>query len=477
MVEDAHAAACTDTPIHQAMVRAAAWRALPACLDLLPPELRRARALPLLLRQCRDTDSHAEVQRALAAGFGALLPRLVADMEGDADVAACLGCYRGLAWRHDHATRLACAAAFPAVLRAGTARRYASHLHDALTRLAGDAAPEVRLAMAAALPDVAAALGRERCCQYLRQPTAALLQDERPEVAAALLGRLPELLSHFNPTGATAASAAAAEEQRAKVFAPFVEPLLRAEAGSGAAWRLQLAWLQAAAALPAYLPPEPLHDRFLPVALKYMGEGAAAVRDAAAAAVAALWRGLRKPGQRTALYGRLVRDFAQARAGCWGRCLWAGSASAPVHVLPGLPSAACAARPPPPGPCPPVCTASPHLSCLDAPPAPQGRSYRCRLAFLDLVRHAQQRFSCKFVKAGSRRGAADDGPVPASPALPTCAANARCPATLRRHPTPPAHRHCLPLLPRRRTCWSRRWRCATTACPTCGRTWRGPCRA
>lgn len=298
-------------PKYQALVRAAAWRSLSAVLQLVPPDLRRSRLLPLLLRQCRDTDHHAEVQRALAAGFGSLMGRLVADMEGDADVTACLGCYRGLAWRHDHATRLACAAAFPSVLRAGTARRYGSHLHDVLLRLAGDAGAEVRLAVASALPEVAAALGRERCCQMLRQPVAALLQDERPEVAAALLSRLLEVFAHFNPSGATAATAAAAEEQRVKVFAPFVEPLLRAEAASGAAWRLQLAWLRAGTSFPAFFTPDALHDRFLPLALKYMAEGAAALRDAAAAAAAAMWRALRKPAHRSGLYARLIHDFAQ----------------------------------------------------------------------------------------------------------------------------------------------------------------------
>ena len=59
------------------------------------------------------------------------------------------------------------------------------------------------------------------------------------------------------------------------------------------------------------VPQSHLYDRFLPIALKYMGEGAAALREAAAAAVAAFWRDLRKPAHRTALYGRLIHDFAQ----------------------------------------------------------------------------------------------------------------------------------------------------------------------
>lgn len=247
------------------------------------------------------------MHRSLTAGLGALMARLVADMEGDAEVNACLGYFRSQAWRHDHATRLNCAAAFPAVLRAGTARRYGSHLHDTFLRLASDADAEVRLAAAAALPDVAASLGRDRCCQYLRQPVAALLQDERQEVQACLLGRLPEVLQHF--------CLGAPEEARTKVLASFVDPLLRLEAVSGYSWRLQLALLQALAAFPAFFSPDQLYERFLPLAWKYMGEGVAAVREAAAAAAAAVWRALRKPPHRTALYARAVLDFGQVGPG------------------------------------------------------------------------------------------------------------------------------------------------------------------
>lgn len=323
-------------PVLQALVRAAAWRSLAAAVELLPPDLRRSRALQLLLAQCKELDHHAEVHRSLAAAFGPLMSHLVPDMEGDANVNACLACFRGLAWRHDPATRLACAASLPAMLRAGTARRYGSHLHDTLLRLASDGDPEVRLAMAAALPDVAAALGKDRCCQYLRQPVAALLQDERQAVQATLLGRLPEVLEQFvgplpvlaaaavRPGAATspaalalaAAATTAAEEQRGKTCAPFIEPLLRLEAASGYSWRLQLALLHAIAAFPAFFTGEQLHDRFLPLALKYMSEGAAAVHAAAAAAAAAIWRAQRRPAARSALYSRLIHDFGQVRQ--WG---------------------------------------------------------------------------------------------------------------------------------------------------------------
>ncbi|PRW56821.1 ARM repeat-containing [Chlorella sorokiniana] len=332
----------------EALVRAAAWRALASVLELLPPELRRGRTLPLLLRQCRETDHHVEVHRALTAGFGTLMARLVPDMDGDADVSACLACYRSLAWRHDHATRLACAASFAAVLRAASPRRYGSHLHDTLVRLGADADWEVRLAVASALPDVAAALGRERCGQYLRQPVVALLQDERQEVQAALLGRLPELLAQFAPphihvpassAAAAAAAAAAAEEQRGKAFSAFVEPLLRLEAGSKHNWRLQLALLQAMAAFAALFPPDTIYDRFLPLAVKYMEGGAAALRAAAVAAAAACWRALRRPNHRTALYGRIIHCFAQSKC------------------------------------------------------------FRHRLAFVDFCTVAQQHFSSKFIKA------------------------------------------------------------------------------
>ena len=339
-----HHPAAQLTPCLQALVRAAAWRALAAALDLLPPKQRRQRALPLLLRQCRDTDGHVEVQRALAAGFGALLTRLVPDMSGDADATMCLAAYRGLAWRHDHATRLGCAAAFSAVLRASAARRYGSHLHEAFQRLAADGAVDVRLAVVEALPHVAAALGRDRCCQYLRPVLVALLQDEQHEVQAAVLAVLAEVLPHFVPPPPTcaapagppaAAAATALEEQRARACAVLLEPLLRMEAASGRNWRVQEALLRALPALAAYFTADQLHDHLLPLAFKYMGEGAAALRCPAAAAVAAMWRALRKPAHRTALYARAIRGCALV-SGVWGQlavaCVHRSSAGLLAHA-------------------------------------------------------------------------------------------------------------------------------------------------
>lgn len=291
----------------EALVRAATWRALAASLDLIPLRLRRARAVPALLRQCRDPEHHAEVHRAVTAGFGTLLSRMTADMEGEGDVNACLLYFRGQAWRHDHATRLNCAAAFPDVLRAASPRRYGSHLHDTLARLVGDANPEVRLAAAHGLAEVAAVLGPDRCCQYLRQLVVALLQDERREVQGTLLARLPQLLAAFFQQGQ------GGDETGHKAVAAFVEPLLRLEEGSGHSWRLQLALLQAMAHFPAFFAPEVLYDRFLPLAWKHMAGGAAAVHGAAAAAAAAVWRALRKPHQRAGLYSRAVHDFGQVR--------------------------------------------------------------------------------------------------------------------------------------------------------------------
>ena len=63
---------------------------------------------------------------SLAAVFGTLVARLVADMDGDTDVNTCLSGFRNLAWRHDAPTRLSCAAGFLAVLKAANPRRWVS---------------------------------------------------------------------------------------------------------------------------------------------------------------------------------------------------------------------------------------------------------------------------------------------------------------------------------------------------------------
>ena len=327
----------------QVVVRATAWQALAAVMPLLGSDARRRHVLPALLRQCQLPDRHVEMQRSLAAAYGELGPALLPDCASDGDANACLLLFRSLAARDDVATRAACAAALPAVLRGAGPRRYGSHLHEALLRLAADVEPPVRLAVASSLHAVGRLLGRDRSSQYLREPLGALLRDEDTEVAREVVAHLGETLSLL---AAAPQQQQEQQQQQQEQAAPgadadglarshsggkggspssgrgcgeFVEALLRLEALSGRDWRLQLGLLRVVGeGGGAVFAPDTLSDRLAPVAFRHLAEGPAVLRRPAAEAVVEAWRAARRPAARTAIYGRLVREFALGH-GCRAR--------------------------------------------------------------------------------------------------------------------------------------------------------------
>lgn len=98
-----------------------------------------------------------------------------------------------------------------------------------------------------------------------------------------------------------------------------MEALLRLEALSGRDWRLQLGLLRVVGeGGGAVFAPDTLSDRLAPVAFRHLAEGPAVLRRPAAEAVVEAWRAARRPAARTAIYGRLVREFALGH-GCRAR--------------------------------------------------------------------------------------------------------------------------------------------------------------
>lgn len=83
-----------------------------------------------------------------------------------------------------------------------------------------------------------AVLGPERSAQYLREPYLLLLRDSQREVLSALLPTLGASMAHF---------AIANVAQRTAIYGAFVPALQQAMHTSGHAWRMHVAFMEAAA--------------------------------------------------------------------------------------------------------------------------------------------------------------------------------------------------------------------------------------
>ena len=133
-------------------VRMGALAAAVALLEHMTAEHRRQYVYPAMRANATSQDDGAA---AAAAGlFGALALKATGDLEDEAVFESLLGTFAGLAGSQDGALREACAAAFPAVLKAVGSRKYAMHLHSMYVALACDQDEAVRRVVAEGFSEV-----------------------------------------------------------------------------------------------------------------------------------------------------------------------------------------------------------------------------------------------------------------------------------------------------------------------------------
>ncbi|KAL3156729.1 hypothetical protein ABBQ38_001004 [Trebouxia sp. C0009 RCD-2024] len=287
------------------LVRVAAVNSLVAVMGALPAEIRRKKVLPFCRLFFQSPDMESQVARCMALQFPTVLSQVVADIDNDLEVGVFLGAYRQLAQRQDSETRRLCAQSCAVVLRAATPRRYATHVHEALTGLVADPDQEVRRLMALQFHDICKMLGKERCAQYMKRTFLNLLGDESNAVRVEVMASLVQTLDQF---------CIANEEARTRAFADFLPALLAADAGCGYCWRIHHHLMLAFPHFVHMFTSDGINENFLPMALKYMAGGVAPVREAAADAVVTFMRHSRKQAQRTDMYCKLIRDFARAKS-------------------------------------------------------------------------------------------------------------------------------------------------------------------
>ncbi|DBA65676.1 TPA: hypothetical protein ACH3X2_002731 [Trebouxia sp. C0005] len=287
------------------LVRVAAINSLVAVMGVLPADVRRKKAVPYCRLFFQSPDMESQVARCMASQFPSVLCQVVADIDNDLEVGVFLGAYRQLAQRQDLETRRLCAESCAAVLKAATPRRYATHVHEALTALVADPDQEVRRLMALQFHDICKMLGKERCAQYMKRPFLNLLGDESNAVRVQVMASLVQTLDQF---------CIANEEARTRAFADFLPALLAADAGCGYCWRIHHHLMLALPHFVHMFTSDEINEHFLPMALRYMAGGVAPVREAAADAVVVFMRHNRKQAQRTDIYCKLLRDYARAKS-------------------------------------------------------------------------------------------------------------------------------------------------------------------
>ena len=143
----------------------------------------------------------------------------------------------------------------------------------------------VRESAAAQLYQLCLMVAPEKGRAALTKPLLKLLDDASPAVLGKLLPHLTVCLSRLE-----------FDAQSAK---ELCDATLRAEARIGRRWRLSRALLAALPALAEVVAADAVNDALLPLVFSQLAGGAAAARDAAAAALVQLFRMLTKERHRT----------------------------------------------------------------------------------------------------------------------------------------------------------------------------------
>lgn len=206
-------------------------------LDMLPPDVRRTRVMPLLREHMQPFELDLVMQRCIARLFGQLLLLVRSEMEPD-DYQMFYGCYKHMASKPDVELRRACAGSLGSLLKAATltqANALGQHFSDTLASLAGDSDEGVRLAVAGQFHEVARYSGRDQCGPLLGRPLVRLLRDESPKVQAAVLPMLTVTLQQF-----VGGPESTAEPKRDPHLEDVVKALVDLEASAQRNWRLQV---------------------------------------------------------------------------------------------------------------------------------------------------------------------------------------------------------------------------------------------
>jgi len=288
-------------------VRDAAFGALVSLLDMVPPDVRRAKVMPVLRDHMQPFELDIAMQRCIARNFGIMLTVVKGEMEQD-DVQVFYGCFKHLASKTDAELRRACAGSFAAVVKAAAAlhpNAFPAHFSDSFQSLATDFDEEVRVSIAAAIHEVARWAGKEHCGNLLTRPLTRLLRDESARVQAAVLPNINATLAFF---------VSGEDSRRDAHLDEIVRALLDVEAHSARNWRLQAQLATAFPGFPQVFSSDQIYDHFLPMAFRFLSNSAAAVRPLAAEGVVVFLRHNRKERQRADVFLRLIRDFARGKS-------------------------------------------------------------------------------------------------------------------------------------------------------------------
>lgn len=250
------------------LVSRAAFTCLIDLVEFFDAPYRREHFYPIIRSYISSPPE--EVLSLLIEEFGRFLWKIKSDIQGAEDITLFANFFRQCAQKPDPEVRRMCAFNLPAVVASLPITTYATHLTHVTKALAVDPHPPVRRAIAAGLHELFGLLG-DKASFYLEDSFMALIKDSMLEVRTHIVSHLSAMLTVF--------SAHLKGDEREHFFTALTPSIVGYEALVAKDWRRVQVLFSSFAGFPSYFPPQLLCDKFLPLLVRHLQRGAAALKE------------------------------------------------------------------------------------------------------------------------------------------------------------------------------------------------------
>ena len=289
------------------LVSRAAFSCLIDLIEFFDAPYRREHFYPIIRSYISNPPE--EVLTLLIEEFGRFLWKIKSDIPNNDDVILFANFFKQCSQKPDADLRKMCAFNLPAVVASLPVTMFSSQLFGVTKSLATDSHTPTRRCIAAGLHELVPLLG-DRAAYYLKEPFLALLQDPVISVRQKFMEKVSVLLTCF--------SIQMRGDERESFFSSIVPAFVSFEQQAQKDWRMVRLLLTAAVKFPEYFSGHVLYDKFAPILLKHLKEGAAAIKDLCAELLVLFTTHFGNSNSVVDIFSKVTSDFGRSTT-CYQR--------------------------------------------------------------------------------------------------------------------------------------------------------------
>lgn len=289
------------------LVSRAAFTSLIDLVEFFDPPYRREHFYPIIRSYISSPPD--EVLTLLIEEFGRFLWKIKSDIQGAEDTILFANFFRQCAQKPDEDVRKMCAYNLPAVV-ASLKGTYSTHLTQITRSLAVDPNKLVRRSVAAGLHELFILLA-EKASYFLKEPFIALLSDSAVDVRTLLVQHLDPMLRVF--------STSLKGDERDAFFAQITPAIVNYEVAIQKDWRKVAVLLKSFPSIPDYFPAQTVYDKFMPILVRHLQYGAAALKPLCAEYIVLYSKKIDNVHLAVNVFSKVIGDTFGRSLSCYNR--------------------------------------------------------------------------------------------------------------------------------------------------------------